>query len=153
MFIGLQYGRNNPQFLPETSPRKTNLKYKPVQDSDEERFHKNDNRVGYYFCADELPVEQNLKLGTFTDAENNCSLILTPDVCNDKLLVDQLVESARKFAKLKDGFDQMHRFWTGSRRVSDTDFIDEKGEITSNPYCNTSQGIYAYGNYSVQGQR
>ena len=142
-------GETYPHFQPENSPRSGTFMYKLDSDQD----HNIDNRTGYYFCTDELPIEQNLKNGNFTEARSKCSSILTPKVCKDGPLIEKLTEIARKHANVENGYDMVTRFWTGSRRVGHSEFIDENGEITSNPFCNTSKIHYAYGEFSIQEAR
>ena len=92
---------------------------------------------------DDRTLKQNLKRGNFTQAQRNCSSILTPNVCNDELLAEQLVENARQYSN--QGYNEVSRFWTGSRRVDKRNFIDENGKITSSPFCDESS---TYGNVS-----
>ena len=45
---------------------------------------------GFYFCTDDSISESSLKFGTFTEAKQSCSKIMTPNICNNQSLVDKL---------------------------------------------------------------
>ena len=49
------------------------------------------NQTGFYFCADDAMIDENVKLGTYQEAKKNCKDILTPRIC-DKRIKKRLTE-------------------------------------------------------------
>ena len=43
-----------------------------------------------YFCADDEITIGNVKVGTFRSAEELCEKILTPRVCDDRILAEKI---------------------------------------------------------------
>ena len=55
-------------------------------------YYSSYHMLGYYFCdGDDLTIE-NLKLGTYQQAKQNCSKLLTPRFCRDDKVSDLLAE-------------------------------------------------------------
>ena len=84
---------SNPVYWVETSPRRP----RKVRESLSTGYMEviDDNRAGYYFCAEDPIIDEMLKLGTFTEARNQCPEIFTPQVCQDPTLTDRLLNLAR----------------------------------------------------------
>ena len=75
----------------ETGPRKDRkVREEPTADS----YHFNDNRTGYYLCAQDEISNQTLKQGSYAEAKNACTEIFTPQVCKDPTFTDRLLNLA-----------------------------------------------------------
>ena len=48
-------------------------------------------------------------------------------------------------------FGDNHRFWTGTKRLNEKEFIDENGLVTENPFCRTTNTYY--GNTTLRDYR
>ena len=73
-------GRQKALFQAETSTRTKNWSY---QNQELNNF---DNRTRHYFCVGDQISQQNLKNGTYKEATEKCSRILTLKVCNNDSL-------------------------------------------------------------------
>ena len=47
-------------------------------------------QTGMYFCSDEEVSEQNVKIGTFQSAEENCHQVLTPKICDNQMVAHKI---------------------------------------------------------------
>ena len=70
------------------------------------------NQTGFYFCADEIITDENLKHGTFKQAREKCNAILTPKICNETVK-DRLI----KLRPVSSGY-KVYSFNSGPRKVS-----------------------------------
>ena len=77
----------NPTYWVESSPRKER---KVREESNVHLYQLNDNRTGFFFCVEDAITDQTMKLGTYAQARNNCTKILTTQVCEDPIITDRL---------------------------------------------------------------
>ena len=68
--------------------------------------------LGYYFCdGDDLTIE-NLKLATYQQAKQNCSKLLTPRFCSNKVLSNLLTELIARKEFENPGIDFNRQYFT-----------------------------------------
>ena len=79
---------------------------------------------GFYFCANDLINVSNLKQGTLTHAQNDCSRsqIMTPDICHNTTITDTIIDVVRE-ARIRFNIgSEISQMWTSIRRHNATHF-------------------------------
>ena len=66
---------------------------------------------GFFFCVEDSLSKSNLKFGTFSQAKDYCSKIMTPKICHNKTLVEKLTNLTQKSSEF------IHHFNTRPRKV------------------------------------
>ena len=94
-----------------------NWTYKTDSDLDSESFRgsgkRTVNQTGFYFCANDIMIDENLQFGTFQEAEKNCENILTPKICNNRTVIEKLV----KLSAISNRLSKMHSYNLVTRKV------------------------------------
>ena len=71
------------------------------------------NHTGFYFCANDVIMDKNLKYGTFQQANEKCKDILTPKICNNQTLKRELIE----LSTISEVISTVSTFNLGTRKV------------------------------------
>ena len=78
----------------------------------------------FYFCANDLINVSNLKQGTLTHAQNDCSRsqIMAPDICHNTTITDTIIDVVRE-ARIRFNIgNEVSQMWTGIKRHNATHF-------------------------------
>ena len=89
------------EYMPASSSDTHNWSYKSGLDSllnkefIQASSRRSVNQTGFYFCADDAILDENLMHGTWKQANEKCKSILTPKICHDKNLKNRLTELSK----------------------------------------------------------